>query len=93
MSANKIAREVLYRGRVQGVGFRYNARQIARRFEVQGFVRNLDDGRVQLVASGTQAEVDRFLAAVAESMEGNIVEAVESELPSACEYSSFEIRQ
>ncbi len=92
MAQNRIAREVYYRGRVQGVGFRFNARQIAKRFEVQGYVRNLEDGRVYLVACGTPAEVEAFLAAVAESMEGNIDEAAVTELSGAGEYQGFEIR-
>ena len=45
-------REVYYQGRVQGVGFRYAVRSLARRFAVDGFVRNLSDGRVELVAEG-----------------------------------------
>ena len=63
MAQNRIAREVYYRGRVQGVGFRFNARQIAKRFEVQGYVRNLEDGRDYLVACGTPAEVEAFITA------------------------------
>ena len=92
MVTNRIAREVLYRGRVQGVGFRFNAQHIARRFEVKGFVRNLDDGRVQLIAVGSTVEVEKFLAAVAESMAGNITQAAVSEVPPSDEYGSFEIR-
>src|SRR6187455_864933 len=45
-------RRVWYEGRVQGVGFRYTARGLAGGFPVSGYVRNLDDGRVELVAEG-----------------------------------------
>jgi acylphosphatase len=58
-------RRVFYRGRVQGVGFRATAWHIARRFAVAGFVRNLDDGRVELLAEGEPGEVAAFLDAVA----------------------------
>jgi acylphosphatase len=59
-------------GRVQGVGFRYAALQVAREFEVSGFVANLTDGRVVLEAEGTREEVDAFIAAVGEKMDGYI---------------------
>jgi acylphosphatase len=59
--------QVFYEGRVQGVGFRYSARRVAAGFDLAGYVRNLPDGRVELVASGDEEEVDGFLQAVRES--------------------------
>ena len=53
-----------YRGRVQGVGFRATTRMIAEGFAVTGYVRNLPDGRVELVAQGESREVAAFLDAV-----------------------------
>lgn len=58
---------VLYSGRVQGVGFRVTVRQIACGYEVTGTVRNLPDDRVELIAEGTQAELEAFLQGIAES--------------------------
>jgi acylphosphatase len=58
---------VFYSGRVQGVGFRVTVRQIARGFDVTGAVRNLSDGRVELIAEGEKAEVAAFLEGVATS--------------------------
>jgi acylphosphatase len=60
-------RHVFYEGRVQGVGFRFTVKQIARGYDVIGWVRNLPDGRVELQASGEPAEVDAFLEGIAES--------------------------
>lgn len=55
---------VYYSGHVQGVGFRYTTVDIARGFAVTGWVRNLTDGRVEVVAEGEEAAVAEFLAAV-----------------------------
>jgi acylphosphatase len=55
---------VFFSGRVQGVGFRYTAKTVAAGFETTGTIRNLPDGRVELVAEGTREELDAFLAAL-----------------------------
>lgn len=55
---------VLYSGYVQGVGFRYTAKTVATGFDITGTVRNLADGRVELVAEGTRQELDAFRAAL-----------------------------
>ena len=59
--------QVFYEGDVQGVGFRYSVKQIAKGFDVTGSVRNLPDGRVELQASGETAELSAFLEAIARS--------------------------
>ena len=61
-----------YQGRVQGVGFRYSVCRLAEGFEVKGFVRNLADGRVQVVVEGQTDELDRFLGAIESEMAGHI---------------------
>lgn len=68
----KTAKKVIYTGQVQGVGFRMTARRVAGRFAVAGHVRNLADGSVELLAEGEPTELERFLEAVAEAMEGYI---------------------
>lgn len=62
-----IARHVFYEGRVQGVGFRFTVKQVARGFDVTGWVRNLEDGRVELYVQGESEEVHAFLEGVQES--------------------------
>jgi acylphosphatase len=62
-----IAVRVFYEGRVQGVGFRWTVKNLANGFDVLGTVRNLEDGRVELEASGDRSEVDAFLQAIEES--------------------------
>jgi acylphosphatase len=56
---------VFYSGRVQGVGFRATVRHLARGYDVTGTVRNLADGRVELVAEGAKAELEAFLEGIA----------------------------
>lgn len=64
---------VLYSGRVQGVGFRYTARLVAAGFDVAGTVRNLADGRVELIAEGAKPELEEFREAIRnEGLAGNI---------------------
>jgi acylphosphatase len=70
------ARHVFYEGRVQGVGFRFTCKQIARGYEVVGWVRNLPDGRVELQCSGESDEVEAFLEGIAESELKSHVKAV-----------------
>jgi len=58
---------VLYSGQVQGVGFRYTAKTIAAGFEITGTIRNLPDGRVELAAEGTRAELAAFRSALGDA--------------------------
>ena len=53
-----------FAGHVQGVGFRYTAKTVAAGFEITGTIRNLPDGRVDLVAEGRREELDAFRAAL-----------------------------
>jgi acylphosphatase len=85
-------REVLFAGRVQGVGFRYTTRNIAGRFDVTGYVQNLTDGRVRLVAEGAPEEIERFIGAVSAEMAQYIRGVQESNSPAKGEYDRFEVR-
>jgi acylphosphatase len=58
---------VFYSGRIQGVGFRVTARSLARGYDVTGIVRNLPDGRVELVAEAARSELEAFLTGIDES--------------------------
>jgi acylphosphatase len=61
---NRVRMMVLYSGRVQGVGFRFATRGVAAGFDVTGTIRNLSDGRVELVAEGDRLELDAFRDAI-----------------------------
>ncbi len=61
------AKQIMYEGKVQGVGFRYTVKQIATGFDVCGSIRNLQDGRVELKVEGEAEEVDEFLEEIRQS--------------------------
>jgi acylphosphatase len=87
-----IARLVSYSGRVQGVGFRATAVEIARDFPVTGWVKNRADGRVQLLVEGPEEPVKTFLAAIRTRWGKNIdKEQVEEKQPTG-EHKGFSIR-
>jgi len=68
-----IARQIFYTGRVQGVGFRFSVKQLAKGFEVTGWVRNLPDGRVELQVMGEEEEVKEFLQELQDSHLGGFI--------------------
>jgi acylphosphatase len=59
--------QILYSGSVQSVGFRYSVKSVANGFEVTGTVRNLADGRVELLAEGTNDELEAFRQGIRDS--------------------------
>ena len=80
----KIARCVHYSGRVQGVGFRATVYDISSDHNgVAGYVRNLIDGRVEVVAQGKARTIAAFLLAIEHRLERNIEKTEISELPVA----------
>lgn len=82
---------VFFSGRVQGVGFRYTSLHIARGYVVTGTVRNLPDGRVELVAEGMREEVRRYLQELTERMAANLTDVQESESSATGEFAVFSI--
>ena len=83
---------ILYSGRVQGVGFRHTVRSLATGYDVTGLVRNLSDGRVELVAEGAKPEVEAFRQGVIESEVGRFVKREEVDwAESIGEFRGFEI--
>jgi len=62
--AGRCQMTVTYSGRVQGVGFRYTCKRVAAGFTVTGVVRNLPDGRVELLAEGLREELEAFRSAI-----------------------------
>lgn len=68
-----------FEGRVQGVGFRQGTREVATGYEVAGTVKNLPDGRVELVAEGAEDELRAFLDGIADSHLGGLIQRREEQ--------------
>lgn len=90
-SSASVRRVIFFSGRVQGVGFRYTTERIACRYDVKGFVRNLSDGRVELVAEGTVNDLDGVQRAVEEAMHGYIDRTHAADTSPTGEFAAFRI--
>ena len=85
-------RTYYFTGYVQGVGFRFTARQAASGHRVTGFVRNLSDGRVELVMEGEVAEMNGVLARINAELGENINDTACEISPATGEFRGFDIR-
>ena len=81
-----------YTGEVHGVGFRFSAVDIARRYKIKGWVRNCADGRVEVVAEGKEPALDSFLKELKTAMAYHISEEIINPEPAAESFSDFQIR-
>ncbi|GAB3679573.1 acylphosphatase [Salinarchaeum chitinilyticum] len=84
---------VFVTGRVQGVFFRATTRERAEAVGVDGWVRNLDDGRVEAVFEGTEEQIDEMVEFCHEGSDAARVETVDVERSSSEGESGFEIRR
>lgn len=88
-----ISLQIFFEGTVQGVGFRWSVRHIAKGFDVTGWVRNLRDGRVEMQVNGADEEARAFVEAIGQSELGSLIKKqTESILPEPVETRGFEIR-
>ena len=88
-----ISTQVFYEGNVQGVGFRYSVKQVAKGFDVIGWVRNLPDGRVELQATAEPSELAAFLDAIRNShLRAHIKDETTAPLAAPPANRGFEIR-
>lgn len=84
---------VFYSGRVQGVGFRYTAQDIAESLGLKGWVRNLADGRVEIAAEGDEKDLEEFLDKISSGQMGPYIKDAEIswEKPTG-EFNKFDLR-
>jgi len=69
---SQAARHIIFKGRVQGVGFRYTAQRIASEFPITGYVRNLSDGTVEAAMQGEEEYIQNCLAKIEDYFSGYI---------------------
>jgi len=74
LAVNRKRMHIFYTGHVQGVGFRYTVKTVATGYEVTGSVRNLPDGRVELLAEGSKEELEGFRQGICESGLGYFIQ-------------------
>ncbi len=86
-----IAKHIIFRGHVQGVGFRYTTHRIAKRYDVAGYVRNLSDGTVEAFIQGPPSDVEICLTDIRDSFGGYIREAKIEPVQPNPHYFDFQI--
>lgn len=87
-----VARRFIISGFVQGVGFRYFVLRAAARHQVLGTVRNLEDGRVEVMAEGERAAIEEFKQDLATGpMLANVTDLDETDLPVTGRFRDFRI--
>ena len=74
MKDNPVSCHILFKGMVQGVGFRFTASRVARSLLLNGFVRNLEDGNVEARLEGKKDDINSFIEGIKDSMRGHITD-------------------
>jgi acylphosphatase len=85
------ARHVIFIGRVQGVGFRFTAHRMAQRHQLSGFVRNLPDGTVEMLAQGPARDIDDCIRDIKDYFGDYLRETRIQEIPADPKYKDFRI--
>jgi acylphosphatase len=88
---SQTAKHIIFTGRVQGVGFRFTAFNIANRHQLTGFVRNLPDGNVEMFAQGPAQTIDNCIRDIEEEFSDYIRETEIEEIPPNLQYKDFKI--
>ena len=88
---NQIAKQIIFKGRVQGVGFRYTAQRMASRYDLTGYVRNLPDGTVEALLQGTKPNIQACLNDLQDTFGGYLRELKTTDKPVNPRYHDFRI--
>ncbi len=88
-----VTEQILFAGTVQGVGFRWTAERLARGIPVTGFVRNMADGRVEIVANGELEDVSELIRGLKVHFGAGISRVERNPGPASEEFSAFTIRR
>lgn len=92
MLVTMTTQRIVFTGKVQGVGFRYTTRSFARRLPLAGFVRNLPDGTVELVAQGSDDSINELIGQLQRHFGEKIVDIRREHRAGPEEFAAFEIR-
>jgi len=88
---NQTAKHIIFTGRVQGIGFRFTALDIANRYRLTGLVRNAPDGTVEMITQGPADDIADCIRDIKEAFEGYIRETKTEEIPPDPQYTNFKI--
>lgn len=91
LNAEMVAKHIIFMGHVQGVGFRFTAHRMAVRYHLTGFVRNCNDGTVEMLAQGSAEDIEGCLRDIGESFAGYVRETAIDEIPPDPKYTDFRI--
>ena len=86
-----VARHIVFIGSVQGVGFRFTAHRMAGRYQLTGYVRNLSDGTVEMLAQGKAEDIDDCIRDIQESLPGHVRDVKIEEVPPNPKHTDFKI--
>jgi len=86
---DRMAKHIIFKGQVQGVGFRYTSYNIARRYDITGFVRNLPDRTVEMLVQGPTQDVDNCIACIEDCFSGHIRDKEMATVPCNPTYTDF----
>ena len=86
-----VARLVIFIGRVQGVGFRFTAHRMAQRHQLTGFVHNLPDGTVEMLAQGSARDIDDCIQDIKDYFGDYLRDTRIQEIPIDPKYKDFRI--
>ena len=88
---DKIAKQIIFSGRVQGVGFRFIAHRIAQRYDLTGQVKNVPNGTVELIAQGSANDIDNCLRDIEETFSSYVRDKKITDLPFDASCTEFKI--
>ena len=84
-------RHLYFSGLVQGVGFRFTVRSLAKRYRLKGWVKNIPDGRVEAEIEGDTGRINEFMDDLKREFSYNIKEAKQEKLSTLARYEDFQI--
>jgi acylphosphatase len=91
LKVSQVAKHIVFTGHVQGVGFRFTAHHIASGYRLTGFVRNLPDATVEMLAQGTPDDIDSCISQIQNSFAGYMRDSIIEDVPVDARYTEFRI--